>query len=311
MNSLAVLVTTYRRPSQLAVNLQSILDAGLQPVEVVVGDDSGDTGTQRVCAEFEPRLPLTRLELGGRGFASNVRSLLLHVSAEWLLILHDDNFLTGDHRPLLALLDDDCDLLFTDHHVALDDGSIDEARSDANSHKYGRTQLRDGPQSEVLRIAFGQVMATDGFYVRREIACAVLPRPAFGHVADYIWLLEVFLLHEAGLRLRYHAQRMFAYRLSADGITATGGGLNKHLVRGLTHVLRGVRDPELAVSLSSRISRNTWHAVNTALRCGDRRAAWHLLRGVRFWYRHSWIHAVLMPAQLAWLALPARRQPAS
>jgi hypothetical protein len=218
----SVLLPTFRRPRELRVCLESIVASQLCPAEVIVGDDGGDAETLAVCESFREFFPLVHLPPDGPGsLAANLTRLVAQAKSPWCYLLHDDDFMAGNHRELLAGQRDSCDLLFTDHWVGDADGVIDKAQSDRNSAAYTRTSLSAGLQHDLVALVHHEAICLDGFYARTELLRRVSPDPQFGGTADSFWLGAI-LLSTPAPRVCFLPQRSFVYRLNPSGLTSTG-----------------------------------------------------------------------------------------
>lgn len=302
--TVSVLVPTYKRPKALQRNLQSIISVGLNPLEVIVGDDSGDFETKTVCDEFCELLPIFRLAPNGKGsLATNITRLCNAAKGDWILLLHDDDFLVGNHSSFPMCFEKDYELFFTDHWIANNDGIIQKETSHKNSKYYGRNLLNEGLQTNNLNIGLQQHICLDGFYIRRDALGDIRPDQDLGQVADYFWILDIL---SNSIRVGYSSQRTFAYVISSDGLTMSGGRLNEDSVKGYNKMLMHLNDENMKQHFQEKISSNTWHAVNSCLKRGDRRTALLLLRTINFRYSHSIKHQLLIFIQLLLALIPIK-----
>jgi len=218
----SVLIPTFRRPRELRVCLESIVASQLCPAEVIVGDDGGDVETLAVCESFKEFFPLVHLTPSGPGsLAANLTRLVAQAKSPWSYLLHDDDFMVGNHRELLAGQHDSCDLLFTDHWVCNAYGVIDEAQSERNSAAYTRSSLAAGLQQDLVALVHHEAICLDGFYARTELLRRVSPDPKLGGTADSFWLGAI-LLNTPAPRVSFLPERTFVYRRNPVGLTATG-----------------------------------------------------------------------------------------
>jgi glycosyltransferase involved in cell wall biosynthesis len=86
--TLAILICTMNRPSELRRCLTSIAACTMQPTEIIVSDDSPvDHGTATVCSNF----PLVQYFVGPRrGLSANRNAAIEHANADFLSLLDDD-----------------------------------------------------------------------------------------------------------------------------------------------------------------------------------------------------------------------------
>jgi glycosyltransferase involved in cell wall biosynthesis len=302
MCTLSILVPTYKRSIALRRNLQSIVSAGLKPIEVIVGDDGGDEDTAKVCNEYERFLPLIRLVPAGKGsLSTNLTRLFNAANGKWILLLHDDDFLVGDHSKFPMCLDNDYELFFTDHWIAYENGEIDKKNSYENSKSFRRDFLSDGLQKNNIDIGINQSICLDGFYIRKSALLGISPDKDLGQVADYFWMLKIL---SQPIRIGYSSARTFSYVISKDGLTGTGGRLNEDSIKGYKKAICDIKDEKLMTIFKEKISFNTWYGVNSCLKRGDRRAAYLLLKDIDFRYNHSVKHQIFMIVQLILILIP-------
>jgi hypothetical protein len=124
---------------------------------------------------------------------------------------------------LVGHLEDDDDLVvaFSDHYVADEDGTIDEAATDAVSHLYGRDTLRPGVHKPFSRI--GLVRLTVPIVVAAVMRRSAIDWddfPAKVHAAYDVWL--TYLAARTGRGAYYHPEKLTRYRVHAQAVSRTG-----------------------------------------------------------------------------------------
>jgi|GEM_PF-6356029 len=289
----SVLIPTFRRPRELRVCLESIVASQLRPAEVIVGDDGGDAETLAVCESFNEFLPLVHLPPGGPGsLAANLTRLVAQAKSPWCYLLHDDDFMVGNHRELLAGQHDSCDLLFTDHWLCDADGVVDEAESKRNSAAYTRSSLSAGLQQDLVALVHHEAICLDGFYARTNFLSRVSPDPQLGGTADSFWLGAI-LLSSPAPRVSFLPERTFVYRLNPSGLTSTGID-----ARTLFDGLCGL----------GRISQNFGEINRDKRNRFGIQAAYQCLRAKRFSEAHAYLQRAadgLPPLARPWLLATA------
>lgn len=301
--TLSVLIPTYCRADLLQVCLQSIIDSRVKMLEVVIGDDGGDEATKKVCENFAKALPIIYLPprpypLKG-SLSSNLNRLLKAAKGEWILLLHDDDFLLGDHSSYPIQFYNEFDFYFTDHFNTDKNGLIDEEKSKWASNKYGRIHLKEGLQQDVFDLAINERVCLDGFYVKTKFVKGILPDESLGPVADFFWM---FYLLNSGIKVGYLSKKTFAYRSTDAGLTANGIDFDK-LINGYKKLK--ISFPAYADKLDWKISYFTWYAINKSIRNNERRKAWEYMCAIKFSYKHSFKAQFLMLLQLLLLILPS------
>ena len=163
----SVILTVYDRLTFFGEALKSVEAQSFQDYEIVVADDSG-TELAR-AASLASNNPRIRYEANPSpvGVALSIRSALGRARGKYIAILNDDDvwepgFLAGLVPPLEA--DANRVLAFCDHAIMNADGQIDEAATDRNTSRFGRSGLREGEhrRSEGVRPRLQRRAACDG-----------------------------------------------------------------------------------------------------------------------------------------------------
>ena len=212
-----VILTVYNRLTFFADALKSVESQTFQDYEVVVADDSG-TGAARsaALASNNPRVRYNA-NAASIGVALSLRAALVQARGKYVAILNDDDlwerdFLARLVAPLEA--DTNCVLAFCDHAIMSADGRVDEAASDRNTERFGRSRLREGviadPKGFVLRqngvpLAMGTVFR----------AAALSPDRLVSDVAGAYDLWISSLMAASGGAFYYVSERLTRYRVHA------------------------------------------------------------------------------------------------
>ncbi len=213
MTTLSILVPTYRRHDFLRVCLDSIVASGLNPLEVIVGDNGNDASTAAVIAEFKSVLPLTHLcNPPGLYYIDNVEILVGTARGDWLCMMHDDDFFYPDATESLIpiLQQENVDLIFGDHWHASEAGKILPIESDKATQDYQRHLLHEGILTDPVSASLKQSICLKGFLLRTKIAQRVPFEKYFKSHAVERWLMEIVL---QGACVYYTPKRFFVDRL--------------------------------------------------------------------------------------------------
>src|ERR1700692_3686861 len=94
MPKVSICVPTYKRPDLLKVAVDSCLAQTFQDFEMVINDDSPETRTEEMVRNLLPEHRIRYMhDVPGLGQARNVNQLFRLAAGEFLVLLHDDNFL--------------------------------------------------------------------------------------------------------------------------------------------------------------------------------------------------------------------------
>lgn len=145
--TVTVIVTVYKRTRFLNEAIRSALAQTLRSFEIVVTDDSDSDAVRAICDSFHSPLIRYRKNIFTLGVALNLRAAICEARGEYIAILNDDDAWEPEFLDRLVLPlqeDSNISLVFCDHWIASEDGSLDSPRTDANSVHYGRDILPEG-----------------------------------------------------------------------------------------------------------------------------------------------------------------------
>ena len=218
----SVILTVYRRLAFFADALRSVEAQTFHDLEVIVADDSG-TGAARAAslASHDTRVRYRR-NAESLGVALSLRSALADARGKYIAILNDDDswerdFLARLVPPLEA--DENRVLAFCDHAIMGPDGRIDEAASNRNTKRFGRSRLREGDIRDPKAFALWQngVPLAMGTVFR---AAALPPERLVSDVAGAYDLWISSLMAASGGAFYFVPQRLTRYRVHPEMETA-------------------------------------------------------------------------------------------
>jgi glycosyltransferase involved in cell wall biosynthesis len=177
---ISVCIPTYGRSAYLQAAVRSVLEQDHRPLEILVGDDSPNAQNRAFIASLphdegvSVRYVPNETRLGQ---ASNVNRLLMESRGDWIVILHDDDFLlpgaltslfqaTGRYPDAIAA--------FGLQAVVDHDGVSDWEASAASNRDFGRIAEAAGPQTSRLASAVSGQFPNNGFLLKGDIARQVL-----------------------------------------------------------------------------------------------------------------------------------------
>jgi hypothetical protein len=294
---LSICVPTRKRASLLRRTLESILEAELQPSEVLIGDNGGfDEATRAVVVDLQDRLPLRHvvhdppLTYGG-----NLRFLLGSTRAAWLGLIHDDDFYTPSCGALLRQVigRKDIDFWFSNHSICSHEGLVDPEASRRNNQVYQRHLLARGPVEDPLAAVLRNQVCMDGWFARSEPVRQCSPDERWMDFADVQYLTA---LATKAPRWFFETEDSFVYRTSLVGLTSAG--LRLHVLYGFLQSL-SLSSPLHARIRDERLRRYAPGAVACWLREGNQLEARRCLRGGHYPFPFSLRGAARLAWQLA------------
>ena len=217
-----VVLTVYNRLTFFADALKSVEAQTFQSYEVVIADDSG-TGAARAVslASNNPRVRY-HANRASLGIALSLRTALDVARGKYIAIVNDDDLWEPDFLArLVPVLEADPNrvLAFCDHAIIDADGRIDEAATECNTERFGRSRLPEGhvadPKGFVLRHN-GVPLAMGSLFRASAISPERLVRDVAG--AYDFWISS--LLAASGGFFYYVPARLTRYRVHAEMETA-------------------------------------------------------------------------------------------
>ena len=218
---LTVGIPTCNRPILLKNCLESLLSSGLEPSQVIIGDDFPNPETESVISDFKKILPILHIKntSGIKSPVINYYSIIKHASGDWLCIIHDDDFFVGSSVKIKTIFPYN-DFIFTDHWVASSNGDLLKEQTEKYTKLYGRDKLIEGVQTDPLSLFLGKSICWDGFFVKTEIAKSIPYDIKHKFTAGELLLLARII--QRCKSAYYSKDRIFAYRLTGDSITSRG-----------------------------------------------------------------------------------------
>ncbi|MEH2071694.1 MAG: glycosyltransferase family 2 protein [Nostoc sp.] len=157
MPKITVCIPTFNRISLLPYAIDSVLNQSEQDFELIICDDGSSDGTPDFISEYtDHRIKYIR-HPQNIGKSNNMRSGFDAASGEYFIKFDDDDRLTPDFlASTAAILDQDSNIDFvgTDHWIIDINNIQDEAKTQENSHRWGRKNLPAGIVDNLLEVVF-------------------------------------------------------------------------------------------------------------------------------------------------------------
>jgi glycosyltransferase involved in cell wall biosynthesis len=211
---------------QLREALQSVDRQTFRDFEIVVGDNSGETATQRaidaILAEFSHLSIRVVRHDKTLDAAVNFNSTVDAARGDlWSLLPDDDRICPTFLARSVEALDahPDCSFTFADHWIIRADGTIDEARSVANSLTFGRASLKEGVfrDEALFGVVLAQSTCLQTALFRRGLVKSVRFIPDISAL-DFALFLRLSTVLKP-VSAYYIAERLTEYRVHSGQIT--------------------------------------------------------------------------------------------
>lgn len=218
MPKVSVCIPTYNRAELLNQAIQSVLNQRFEDFELIVCDDGSQDRTAAMMADLkDPRIHYLR-HPQNIGKSNNMISGFRAAQGDYFIKFDDDDRLTPDFlASTVAVLEQHpgVDFVSTDHWVIDPQSQRDPALTDANSARWGRTELPAGVIPDLLPTVFvRQCLQVGATLFRRSVLEAVnYMRPNLQNCEDN----DLFVrLAVAGKQAYYLPDRLMEYRFHPE-----------------------------------------------------------------------------------------------
>jgi glycosyltransferase involved in cell wall biosynthesis len=178
-SSISVCIPTYQRPKFIKEALYSVFAQTLQPIEIVIGDDSHDDLTENLVLDIkkECKIPISYTRHSpSLGQAGNINYIYEIAEGDKIVLLHDDDLLLPNaledlnscwelHPNLVAA--------YGKQYLISEEGAIDINRSSKLNQFYFRTSDRSGLQKSSIEATLFHQFPNDCFMILASAAKAI------------------------------------------------------------------------------------------------------------------------------------------
>ncbi|KAA1011980.1 glycosyltransferase [Paraburkholderia panacisoli] len=222
----SICLPTCDRPELIALCIDSCLAQSYGNLEIVIGDDSKDTRTQKLIATRygqEPRVRYRRNQ-PPLGQARNVASLFERASGDKILLIHDDDLLASDGvEKLVSLwtLHPQLDAAFGDQYEADHGGAVHLDASARLNAAFRRTKDAEGLQPLPGRTGLIQMFPNNGWMADARLVKRIGYKEQYGMCCDFVFGAELCL---AAREVFYLHDYVSVYRKTATSISHSTRG---------------------------------------------------------------------------------------
>ena len=275
-SSISVCIPTYQRPEFLKEALYSVIEQSLQPVEIVIGDDSHNDTTEKLILNIQKKckIPIfyTR-HTPSLGQAENINFLYETAQGDKIVLLHDDDLLLPTS---LEDLDSCWDLhpnlvaAYGKQYFISEEGTIDSALSSQLNQVYFRTSDNAGLQKSSLAAAVLHQFPNNGFMILASAAKAIKLRfgEEVGNAVDFDFGLRLGLKYENFFFLDKHTAKC---RRTDNSIT---GNHNDDSAFRTFYLIQNTDFPaDLIWAKEHELKRQAAYSIIQLLNCGKKKEA--------------------------------------
>lgn len=220
MPKISVCIPTFNREHFLPIAIEAVLAQVESDWELIICDDGSTDRTPAIMAEFQaqdPRIQYVRHETNV-GKSNNMRSGFEAATGEFFIKIDDDDRLTSaflSQTSAILSAHPDIDFVGTDHWVIDPENQRRLDWTEANTRKWGRSALPEGPIANLLEVLFVrqslQIGAT--LFRRQVLVDAGYMRANIQNCEDNDLLVR---LAQAGKQAYYLPQRLMEYRFHPE-----------------------------------------------------------------------------------------------
>lgn len=298
---ISVCIPTYKRPDLLAEALNSCLAQTYLPYEILIGDNSPDSTTKELVAQWPREQPVIIKHfhhVPGLNQAGNVDFLFQQAQGELLLLLHDDDTLTPDCLQKLRACfveHPDIDVAVGKQYIMSNEGVVDYKASEVLNPKFYRAPEYAGTKLSPLEAVIVQQFPNDCFMLRTAIAQKLGYKGATTHACDFEFGLKLGI---GNYKIFYLDEYVAYYRLSATALTRNRDNNGSLVIYKLVEALdlpkesqkyrTGVLSIQAPIAIAqaanlklpreaSRIFFSRWHLQNLFSKTGAK-GIYHMIR---------------------------------
>lgn len=221
--SVSIVISVYQRATYLAEAIASALSQELTDVEVIVTEDGRSPQVQSAVDQFtDARLRFIRND-PPLGAAANKLAAWRSARGEYIVNLDDDDLIEPTFlSTLLPHLQNNpqATVAFCDHWIIDEHGTRDQAATDENTHRWGRSQLQTGYIQPFVKAAIvdKSVPMAMGAVFRKSIIddFRIEAGPSYDTYLAY-------LASRDGQAAWYSNQRLSSWRVHGNQETGHGG----------------------------------------------------------------------------------------
>lgn len=215
MTKVTVCIPTFNRSQLLPIAIESVLKQTYSNWELIVCDDGSTDGTPKLMAEYQDARIRYIRHPHNIGKSNNMRSGFQEATGEYFIKFDDDDCLLPDFLETTTVILDqhyEADFIGTDHWIIDINAQKNEALTQQNSQRWGRTKLTEGIVHNLLEVVFIQQSFQIGatLFRRQALLDVDFMRPNLQNCEDNDLFVRLALAGKSGY---YLPKRLMEYRV--------------------------------------------------------------------------------------------------
>lgn len=272
--SISVCIPTYKRYKLFREALQSVIEQTLQPMEIIIGDDSPDNLTENLVSDIKKdcKIPIVYAHHSpSLGQAANVNFLYETAKGDKIVLLHDDDLLLPRALEELSSCWDiypDLVAAYGKQYIISEDGVVDLSHSENLNKMFFRTSDRAGLQKSSLEASILHQFPSNGYMVLASAAKSVMYRSyeEIGNGGDFDFSFRLSIKYPNFFFLDKYTSK---YRLSSDAISLR----TDSAAQSFQNILNTDVPDEIAWAKEYELKRSAPIAIVQLINSGKRKQA--------------------------------------
>jgi glycosyltransferase involved in cell wall biosynthesis len=275
-SSISVCIPTYHRPKFLQEALYSVFAQTLQPIEIVIGDDSHDNITENLVLDIKNKckIPISYTRHSpSLGQAGNINFIYEIAKGDKIVLLHDDDLLLPNSlEDLNSCWDIHPNLVaaYGKQYFISEEGTIDQNLSSKLNQFYFRTSDKSGLQKSSIEAALLHQFPNDCFMILASAAKAIKWRSyeEVGNGGEFDFSLRLGFAYSNFFFLDKHTAK---YRMTKNSMSSN---INDDSTAQSFHIILNTYFPEeLSCSKDYELKKEASTAIIQLINVGNKKQA--------------------------------------
>lgn len=214
----SVILPSYNAERTIGTTIKSILQQSLHELELIICDDGSNDRTVEIITEIvDPRIQLIQNKLNLGPGPSRDRAIS-YAKGRWIAMIDaDDSWLPYRLEELIAGIDYQDDVMIFDNLMLF----FDSARGIIPWKKLRKKDVFGKQNKKLIDVPVEKYLRLNQYLIKPLIPLHWIHRTGAHHGNFRYWEDNFFFIQlmAAGLRIKYHSDAMYNYRLTPGSLT--------------------------------------------------------------------------------------------